>query len=44
MVETGAWDAMRKLFDQHVASVDGPAASDRLRFGSIAPGAAAEGD
>jgi NAD(P)H dehydrogenase (quinone) len=37
MVETGAWDAMRKLFDEHVAGVCGLAVLDHLHFGAITP-------
>lgn len=37
MVETGAWDAMRKLFDEHVAAVCGLAVVDHLHFGGIVP-------
>jgi NAD(P)H dehydrogenase (quinone) len=42
MVETGAWDAMRKLFDEHVAGVCGLAVLDHLHFGGITPGITAE--
>jgi NAD(P)H dehydrogenase (quinone) len=38
MIETGAWDAMRKLFDEHVAAVCGLAVVDHLHFGGIVPG------
>ena len=37
MVETGAWDAMRKLFDEHFAGVCGLAVLDHIHFGAIAP-------
>jgi NAD(P)H dehydrogenase (quinone) len=37
MVETGAWDAMRKLFDEHIAGVCGLAVLEHLHFGAIAP-------
>lgn len=37
MVETGAWDAMRKLFDEHVGAVTGLAVLDHLHFGAIVP-------
>ncbi len=37
LVETGAWDAMRKLFDEHVAGVCGLAVLDHLHFGAIVP-------
>ena len=42
MVETGAWDAMRKLFDEHVAGVCGLAVLDHLHFGGITPGVTPE--
>ena len=42
MVETGAWDAVRKLFDEHVGAVCGLAVLDHLHFGEIAPGITAE--
>jgi NAD(P)H dehydrogenase (quinone) len=38
MIETGAWDAMRKLFDEHVAGVCGLAVVDHLHFGGVVPG------
>lgn len=38
MVETGAWDAMRKLFDEHLGAVTGLSVLDHLHFGSITPG------
>jgi NAD(P)H dehydrogenase (quinone) len=37
MIETGAWDAMRKLFDEHVAAVCGLAVIDHVHFGGIVP-------
>lgn len=42
VVETGAWDAVRKLFDEHVGAVCGLAVLDHLHFGEIAPGITAE--
>ena len=42
LVETGAWDAMRKLFDEHVAGVCGLAVVDHLHFGAIAPNITAD--
>lgn len=36
--ETGAWDAMRKLFDEHVAAVCGFTLVDHIHFDSIVPG------
>jgi NAD(P)H dehydrogenase (quinone) len=38
MVETGAWDAVRKLFDEHVAAVCGFVVMDHIHFGGIVPG------
>ncbi len=38
MIETGAWDAMRKLFDEHVAAVCGLVVLEHLHFGGIVPG------
>jgi NAD(P)H dehydrogenase (quinone) len=37
MVETGAWDAMRKLFDEHFAAVCGLTVLDHIHFGGIVP-------
>ncbi len=37
MVETGAWDAMRKLFDAHFAGVCGLHFLDHIHFGPITP-------
>ena len=37
MVQTGAWDAMRKLFDEHVAAMCGLTVLDHIHFGAIAP-------
>lgn len=42
LVETGAWDAMRKLFDEHVAGVCGLSVLDHLHFGAITPGVTIE--
>ena len=36
--ETGAWDAMRNLFDEHVAAVCGLTLVDHIHFDSIVPG------
>ena len=36
--ETGALDAERKLFDEHIAAVCGMSVIDHLHFGRIAPG------
>ena len=40
--ETGAWDAMRKLFDEHVAAVCGFDIVEHVHFDSIVPGITAE--
>ena len=42
VVETGAWDAVRKLFDEHVGAVCGLSVLDHLHFGEIVPGITAE--
>jgi NAD(P)H dehydrogenase (quinone) len=42
MIETGAWDAMRKLFDEHVAGVCGLAVIDHVHFGEIVPNITSE--
>ncbi len=42
MVETGDWDAMRKLFDEHVAAVCGLSVLDHVHFGGIVPGVTSE--
>lgn len=42
LVETGNWDAMRKLFDEHFSGVCGLAVLDHLHFGAITPGITAE--
>jgi NAD(P)H dehydrogenase (quinone) len=42
MMQTGCWDAMRKLFDEHFSSVCGIEVLDHLHFGGIAPGITAE--
>ncbi|MBI3677446.1 MAG: NAD(P)H-dependent oxidoreductase [Proteobacteria bacterium] len=38
VVKTGAWDAMRKVFDEHFAAVCGLEVADHVHFGSITPG------
>lgn len=38
MVETGALEAMRKLFDEHVGAVCGLSVLEHLHFGGIVPG------
>jgi NAD(P)H dehydrogenase (quinone) len=40
--QSGDWEAMRKLFDQHFAGVCGLAVVDHLHFGGIIPGITAE--
>jgi NAD(P)H dehydrogenase (quinone) len=42
MVETGAWAAVGKLFDGHIANVCGLSVVDHLHFGEIVPGITAE--
>jgi NAD(P)H dehydrogenase (quinone) len=42
VVETGAWAAMRKLFDEHVAAVCGLSVIEHLHFGAVAPGMRAD--
>lgn len=37
MMQTGCWDAMRKLFDEHFSSVCGLRVLDHLHFGGIVP-------
>lgn len=36
--KTGAWDAVRNLFDEHFAAVCGFKIVDHVHFGSIVPG------
>lgn len=36
--QTGAWDAMRKLFDEHIAALCGFEIVDHIHFGGIVPG------
>ncbi len=38
MVQSGAWDAMRKLFDAHFAGVCGLQFIDHVHFGHVTPG------
>ena len=42
VVDTGAWQALRKLFDEHFASVSGLSVIDHLHFGQIVPGMTAD--
>jgi len=38
MAETGNWDALRRLFDQHFSSVCGLTVAEHLHFGETTPG------
>ena len=38
MRKTGAWEAVRTLFDEHVAAVCGLSVVDHVHFGSVIPG------
>ncbi len=42
VVQTGAWAAMRNLFDSHFASVCGLEMVDHIHFGGIVPGIRAD--
>jgi len=42
MRQTGMWEAMRKLFDEHVAAVCGLTVLQHLHFGGIVPGITTE--
>ena len=42
IVETGAWIALRNLFDEHFAAVCGLLVVDHLHFGEIVPGIRAD--
>lgn len=42
LVETGAWDAMRKLCDEHFGGVTGLAVLDHIHFGGVSPNMMAE--
>lgn len=42
VAKTGAWDAARKLFDEHFAAVCGLDVVDHVHFGSIGPGIRAD--
>lgn len=42
VVKTGAWDATRKLFDEHFAAVCGLDVVDHVHFGGIVPGIRAD--
>lgn len=36
--KTGAWDALSKLFDEHLASICGLTILDHVHFGNVVPG------
>jgi NAD(P)H dehydrogenase (quinone) len=38
VMKTGAWEAVRTLFDEHVAAVCGLQVADHIHFGGIVPG------
>ena len=38
VMKTGAWEAVRTLFDEHVAAVCGLQIADHIHFGGIVPG------
>ena len=38
VMKTGAWEAVRNLFDEHVAAVCGLQIADHIHFGGIVPG------
>lgn len=40
--QTGAWDAERKLFDEHLGMVTGLGVADHIHFGGIVPGIRAD--
>jgi len=42
LVKTGAWDAVRKLFDEHFATVCGLELVDHIHFGGGVPGIRAD--
>jgi len=42
VVQTGAWQAVRTLFDAHFASVCGMEVTDHIHFGGIVPGIRAD--
>ena len=42
VVSTGAWSAVRKLFDEHFAAVCGLEAVDHVHFGGVTPGIRAD--
>jgi len=42
MIQTGCWDAMRKLFDEHFSTVCGLDVLDHIHFGGVVPDITAE--
>jgi NAD(P)H dehydrogenase (quinone) len=42
VVDSGAWDAARRLFDKHFADVCGLELVDHVHFGGIVPGVRAD--
>ncbi|HSM96900.1 MAG TPA: NAD(P)H-dependent oxidoreductase [Rhizomicrobium sp.] len=42
VIKTGAWQAMRTLFDSHFAAVCGLDVADHLHFGGVVPGVRAD--
>ena len=42
VIQSGAWAAMRTLFDSHFASVCGLEVVDHIHFGGIVPGIRAD--
>lgn len=42
VIQSGAWDAMRALFDRHFASVCGLEVVDHIHFGGVTPGIRAD--
>lgn len=42
VIQSGAWAAVRTLFDTHFASVSGVDVADHIHFGSIVPGVRAD--
>lgn len=42
MIDTGAWRAVRKLFDEHFAAVCGLEIVDHVHFGDVVPGMRAD--
>ncbi len=42
VAKSGAWQAVRTLFDTHFAAVCGLEVADHLHFGGVVPGARAD--